>query len=169
MCRRKHTKVKEKVNSSSRKRGFTIVELTIALALLAIFTSMVVSFSVLMKESATDSSAEYGFLEDAFTIKEEVTKWAAEEDYTGADIDIVDGKLTANGKAVKLENGVLTLGEKSYVGLGDCDGIAFTSHESGELIKCRAFRVKENGQVLESVFVFALRCATAEEVTDAEQ
>ena len=164
MCRKKITSPDEKVNISSRKRGFTIVELTIALALLAIFTTMVVSFSVLMKESAKDSSSEYGFMQDAFVVKEKFTKWAAEQDVDGASfvVDNDKGILTVADKKVEIVDGALILGDVKVNGVGEYDSFKFEADETKSLIKCTITRTKENGQELESHFVFSLRCAEVE-------
>jgi hypothetical protein len=139
--------------------------LTIALALLAIFTTMVVSFSVLMKESAKDSSAEYGFMQDAFMVKEGVTKWVAEQDKNNAIFTVQDGALTVGDKTVKIVDGALILGGVKVSGVGEYDSFKFEADETKSLIKCTVTRNKENGQALESHFVFSLRCAKVE-VTD---
>ena len=162
---------KGKVNNSARKNGgFTIVELVVALAILAILVTIVASFSVLMGDYAKDSGTEYAFLEDVFTLKRTMTEWAAEEDYAGAQFLIDNGSLSVNGKSFSIESGVLQFGDRSMSALSTIAAITVKGNENG-LVKCKAVGVKENGVILESEFVFALRAADLEiisEVADDE-
>ncbi len=153
------------------KRGFTLVELCVVLALLAILTTMTVSFSVLMNGFAADNKAEYEFLEDHATLKEELCAWVAENDVSGSVFTVAkDGTLnvTENGteKTVSFADGILTLGGEQKAGLDAIDGVTFTAN--AKLIKCVTYRIGKNGKSIESSFVFSLRCGTIEEVAENE-
>ena len=158
------------MNRSKKKGGFTLAELVVALAILAILVTIVASFSVLMGDYAKDSGTEYAFLEDVFTLKRTLTEWAAEEDRTGAQFLIDNGSLSINGEELLIENGVLKLGDRSLPALNTIAAITVKGNEN-ELVKCKAVGVKENGVILESEFVFALRAAELQiiaEVADDE-
>ena len=159
MHRRTQNSEKGKVNNSARKKGgFTLAELVVALAILAILVTIVASFSVLMGDYARDSGTEYAFLEDVFALKRTVTEWAAEEDRAGAQFLIDNGSLSINGEELLIENGVLKLGDRFLPALNTIAAITVKGNENG-LVKCKAVGVKENGVILESEFVFALRAA----------
>ena len=158
-------------NAKPGKSGFTLVELCVVLALLAILATMTVSFSVLMNGFAAENKAEYEFLEDHATLKETLGVWAAENDVTGSVFKInEDGTLTVteNGveQNVSFADGVLTLGGEQKAGLDTIDGVIFTAND--KLIKCVTYRIAENGERIEHSFVFSLRCGVIEEVANEE-
>jgi prepilin-type N-terminal cleavage/methylation domain-containing protein len=180
MCKKiRDIRAQKSHNSKSGKSGFTLVELSVVLALLAILTTMIVSFSVLMHGFAAENSAEYQFLEDHAMLKEKLCTWAAENDVQGNVFTVTDGALTVtqNGtpKYVSFKDGVLTLGGEKREGLDAIDGMTFTtdtgtdeSNAEPKLIKCVTYRIGKNGQRVESSFVFSLRCGTIEEVATRE-
>jgi len=158
-------------NAKPGKSGFTLVELCVVLALLAILATMTVSFSVLMNGFAAENKAEYEFLEDHATLKETLGVWAAENDVTGSVFKInEDGTLTVteNGveQNVSFADGVLTLGGEQKAGLDTIDGVIFTSND--KLIKCVTYRTAKDGERIEHSFVFSLRSGVIEEVADEE-
>lgn len=158
-------------NAKNGKGGFTLVELCVVLALLAILTTMTVSFSVLMNGFAAENKAEYEFLEDHATLKETLGVWTAENDVTGSVFKVnEDGTLTVteNGveQNVSFADGVLTLGGEQKAGLDAIDGVTFTAND--KLVKCVTYRIGKNGKSIESTFVFSLRCGTTMEVADEE-
>ena len=65
---------KRKQNSSRvGKSGFTLVELSVVLALMAILSVMTVSFSVLMNGLVSENMAQYDFLADCATLKKDLS------------------------------------------------------------------------------------------------
>ena len=156
-------------NSSRDKGGFTLVELTIAIALVAILAAMIASFSVLMSNFAKSSTTEYTFLDDSSALKDKLTEWMAEEDSEGSVFLIKDGSLTANGEDVVFKNGELLFSEKKASGLGAVDRITFSASEDGKLIKCNVYKITESDKELESSFVFSLRCATVTEEAESDK
>ena len=159
----RNIKVQKSHNVKQGKSGFTLVELCVVLALLAILTTMTVSFSVLMNGFAAENKAEYEFLEDHAALKEKLCTWAAENDVTGNVFTVnTDETLTVteNGteKNVSFADGVLTLGGEQKVAFDAIDGVIFASND--KLIKCVTYRIAENGERIEHSFVFSLRCGT---------
>ncbi len=158
----KTVRVKEvrKMNKSAcGKSGFTLVELSVVLALVAILTTMIVSFYVLMNGFASKSKAEYDFLENHAALKSAVTFWVAENDVTGAEFFVdADGTLTVTKNRDKVgfefQDGVLSFDGKERAGLGAIDSVEF--EQNGSLIKC----ITKNDSGLMSSFVFLLRSAS---------
>lgn len=161
-------KIQESHTAKRGKGGFTLVELSIVLALLAILMSMVVSFSVLMDGFTAQNRAEYGFLEDHAKLKETLCSWANENDVSGSVFTITDAttltvvtvdEATGNEtrKSVSFDFNdentlVLSLGDEDVV-LADTDGVTFSTY--GKLIKC----VSCHGEQSRS-FVFSLHNGT---------
>lgn len=169
MCEKNNRKIRIKQSVKCGKSGFTLVELCVVLALLAILSTMIATFSVLMSDMATESKQEYDFLEDCAKLKEELCHWSAEND-TPTSVFTVnnDGTLTAAENNVSFSGGVLLLGEKRIEGLDTVEGITFSTEN--KLIKCVAYRSDSKGKRMESSFVFSLRAGAVatEEVTANE-
>ena len=157
----RNVKMQKLNNSRCGKSGFTLVELSIVMTLLVIVTAMIVSFSVLMNKFSSQSKAEYDFLEEYATLKEELSTWIAENDVSGAEfVVMMEGQMLSVGdhsdQAI-FANGVLTLGT-----IGEGHNTAFEQikeirfNKNDKLIKCSV--TSQAGQ--ESSFVVSLRCGT---------
>ena len=170
MFRKKQNDKARKYNSRYGKGGFTLVELCITMAIVAILGTMVVSFAVMMGGAVNNSSVEYAFLEEHSQLKEGLSKWIAENDLPGnefsADINTltVSGRetvttvnLARNGDNLEVKAGEMLLGSFENI-----DGASFFV-ESG-LVKCVTYREDKNGGRVESSFVVALRLGSSKEV-----
>ena len=150
MCKNKRNKKKPNIhNAKFGKGGFTLVELCVVLALVAIVTTMIVSFSVQMNSFATDSQDDYKFLEDCSTLNTQLYKWIAENDIQSAEFFAEGEKLTVTKEG---ESKLFSLGEKPQT----VEDIEFIISENGDLIKCTISQ-KDGSQ--KTCYVFALRCA----------
>ena len=87
----------------SGKRGFTLVELSVVLALVAIITAMIVSFSVMMNKFSASAQSEYDFLEDSGKLKDQIITQISAHDVYGNEISIDSGIIQVNGEEVNLE------------------------------------------------------------------
>ena len=149
------TKVHKQNKKSVGKRGFTLVELSVVIALVAILATMTISFTVLMSDFANDSRAEYEYLEEHSNLKEALTTWLEENDVVGATFNaftVESNDFYVNGteKRVYFENGTLYLGDetKSFDSIG---GVTF-AELGGKLIKCTTTSSKNSNQTMSFVF-----------------
>ena len=170
MC--KVTRIAKQHNAQNGKRGFTLVELTVVMALLAILATMIVTFSGLMSDFVAKEQAEYDFLEDVSTLKESLSNWIAENDVDGAKFTLTE-KKTVNEidyyssvispiNQVKFSNGKLTLYPETTVPLDEISYITFECVGTNlNLLKCTAYRYVDGEETPKTIsFVVALRCAT---------
>ncbi len=149
-------KTMQKLNSARRgKKGFTVAELCIVLALVAILTTMFVSFIVLMARFTNDSEYKQEFMKDSAVLKREFCGWA--ERQSGETFSVSEnGVLTVDGVQVVFSDGTLTLdGETSIEDLDTVSSVFF--EENGSLIKCSV-----HGEDVATTFVIYLRTATIE-------
>ena len=154
------TNVQKSHNVMRDKRGFTIVELSVVLALMAILVTLIISFSVLMSGFAEGNKVEYAFLKEHATLKDALCSWVAENDGPDSVFSIDnDGTLTvtANGDArtVSFVDGALSLAGARIMWLDAIDGVVFTVND--KLIKCVTYRNRENGEPIECSFVLSIR------------
>lgn len=147
------------------KRGFTLVELAVVLALVALLSTMVVSFSVFFSGFVNGNNAEYDYLEDHAALKDSLCTWLAEQD--GAQsifTPSADGRsltVTANGtssQTVTFSDGVLTMGGSTVKNLDGIHAVHFSVDEDETLIKCETFRFSGSGKKTACTFVFYVRC-----------
>ena len=153
MCNCKKTdKITKNNHKKSGKSGFTLVELCIVLAIVAITSVMIVSFSVSMKEFTISNQDEYDFIEDCSAIRNEVYKWVAEKDVNDVNWDVSMGVTDRNFGIII--DGTLTLDANRKVeNLNTIEKIELDRY--GDLIKCTIHRA--NSDSVKS-YVFALRC-----------
>lgn len=147
------------------KRGFTLVELSVVLALVALLSTMVVSFSVFFSGFVNGNNAEYDYLEDHAALKDSLCTWLAEQDgeqsiFTPS----ADGLTVTNGtsQTVTFSDGVLTMGESTVKNLDGIHAVRFSVDEDETLIKCETFRFSDSGKKTACTFVFYVRCGTVE-------
>ncbi len=170
MCKKKRIAKEKKAYILRRgKRGFTLVELSVVLALLAILATMTVTFSTFMNGIAAKNQAEYDFYADSTTLKDELRVFLAEKDVQGGVLSIAeDGRLvaTVDGEEshVTFKNNRLFFGEtESQERFEAIDGISFETCE--KLVKCVTF-CEINGECFENSFVLSLRASQIEEVSE---
>lgn len=159
-------KMQKRYNDLCGKRGFTLVELCVVLAVIAIVITMITTFSVLMGGYASDTENEVEFLEDCAEARESFYSFAAEQDSVGAIFTVgADGRLSitdGEGSAVPVsfEDGALTLGERVVAGLKTVETVTFSADDGGSVIKCTVWRNGKVSEHLSSSFIFHPRCAT---------
>lgn len=158
--------IQKTYNKKSGKSGFTLVELSVVLALLAILATMIASFSVLMNGFASKNNEEYNFLEDYAKLKEEISEWVAENDVNGITFTVENGTMIVlnetNSKTVSFGNGSLTVNNEALLtGLDTIESVTFSLVRTNslvgtnKLIKCKVIK---NGEETGQSFVFSLRC-----------
>ena len=151
-------------NTVSDKRGFTLVELTVVMALVAILMVMIVSFSTMMGDFAGAEESEYAFLEDVSALKETLSDWVAENDVEG-NVFYVQNDYHGIGfmNLVKTTRADVSFGGGTLetdtqvlrAGLDEIESISFKIPDAGSLVKCTV-----TGTAGGSVdFVIALRSA----------
>ncbi len=83
-------------NLKSNTRGFTLVELCIAMALIAIAAVLMTSFMAVFQTRSTQNSARHDFLEEVAIVKEELGEWIEANDRSRSfvlDVPQVEGEM----------------------------------------------------------------------------
>ena len=143
------------------KRGFTLVELSVVMALVAIIVTMVVSFSVLMSGFINNNNDEYSFLEDYAALKQQLLTWVAENDTPSSQFMVgllgnLIVKENEDQKEVSFSEGVLSLDTKQISNLDTISRVYFTTND--KLIKCTVCPFNDSGESISEIsFVFSLR------------
>ncbi len=150
-------------NTVSDKRGFTLVELTVVMALVAILMVMIVSFSTMMGDFAGAEESEYAFLEDVSALKETLSDWVAENDVEGSNFTFgnENTKLICMPKggnpfSISFDRGVLSRETEEKTGLDEINSVSFELSDTHNLIKCTVIDKSEKRMVS---FVISLRSA----------
>lgn len=158
-------------SNKARKRtgGFTIAELSVVMALIAIITAMTVSFTVVMNDVTAQNRTQYDFLQDCAVVEDELTDWVALNDVSGAVFTVgQEGVLTVvtsgETSTVSIAGSVLSMGSEQahnleqVHGVGTIGKITFSTNDYNTLIKCVMTRIDNEAQSCS--FVFSLRIAT---------
>ena len=160
-------------NARHGKGGFTLVELCVVLALLAILAVGITSFSVLMNGFAADASEETSFWEENAALKSELRRWIAENDVAGKHFFVEGGVLksaptgqTENANTLYLAGSALMVNGVQKAEYSAIDGITFTTADGGRrLIKCTVYYITEDGARKEIDFLFSCRAAIVDPPT----
>ena len=166
----------QKSNIDKRgKSGFTLVELSVALALVAIVTTMMVSFSVVFNGFVESNRAEFAFYEQSDKLKQELKSWLAEIDSPDREFVSHGGYLhiEESGNSVSSVNfarNVLYMGSEQVDGFDAIDRVTFEVGvgENKKLIKCITHCSKGISGQTECSFVFYVRSGSVQEVTEGE-
>ena len=128
---------------NQKKRGFTLSELAIVLAVLAIVTTMVVSFNTLMHHRRAVSQAKLDVMNDIKLAEVLIENFLEENEIEGrniknGDADVADTKITASEKNLEFSGHDLTVGT-SKVTLEKVTDITFvfkTENTNGKIYFC---------------------------------
>lgn len=85
-----------KRRSAEQRKGFTLSEICIALALVAIVSTIVTSFCLVMHRRSVISRARLDIVNELSIVETFVEKWVEEMSYMGATFQDNDGTLIAN-------------------------------------------------------------------------
>lgn len=172
MLRKYSSKKAAGAEKNTRKRGFTLVELTVVILLTTLITSMVVTYSRLVSDHVKDSRVRYDFFEDSATFKAELSAWMSLYDEDGAVFTAEDGKLSLNHRGhelhtLRFRHGTLEIGSLKVENLNAIDKVEFFASKNG-VIKCVLSRYDRDGNKEdESVLIFVPRCAEVGGESDA--
>lgn len=158
------------------RKGFTLVELSIVLVLVAILGTMTVSFTTLVSGYSGNNQKEYEFLEQCTRFKQTLTDWISDHDDTAHTFTI---KKTTDNNAFTVAPGSTESNSYSVVFMSDfqslhlgADTYAFSAigsvsfSSNGQMIKCTL--TSASNENLSKSFVFSLRCAKVEKEGDTQ-
>lgn len=137
--------------NSNGKRGFTLAEICIVLALVAILSAMTVTFSTLTGNTVAQNREDYRFLEQCDLLRQNLTDRIAAGDDTVAFTKDSNNQFVVNNVAPEFKDGTLKFGNYEMTGLTEVKEIAFDIQDN--LIKCTV--TSTNGKTTQ-VLAFAL-------------
>lgn len=145
------------------RRGSTLIEMIIAMALLSIVSVMIVSFSAMAHSFTNDETQKHSFIDDCAAVRQDVNDFLLTCDTEGNTIKVEPTILRKSDNSILVSWNSTTkyfhvLGENRV--LDSVTGIAFdVSNTNNKLLKCTVTGSTDKGQTFSQTFVFALRCA----------
>ena len=144
-------------NRICSRRGSTLIEMIIAMALIAIVSIMIVSFSAMTHSFVGDEQSKHSFIDECAEIRRDISDFLLEQDIAGNKMTLYkDSGLNGKNDAFYWYKNYKELNDKVYENIDD---ISFEIG-SGKLLKCTVTGISEKGVEYKQTFVFALRCAT---------
>ena len=110
-------------SSRKSKKGMTLVELSVVLAVVAVISSMVVSFSVLISRRSSAAGERLDVMGDVAAIQAIVENWVDDRLIEGAEISVGDG-LTVGEQTLAFDEATSTLTGTVPVG----DALVYSAH-----------------------------------------
>ncbi len=127
--------------STRSRRGVTLVELCVVIALVAILSTMVVSFSVLTSRRSRAAEARLSAMQEIAKIEVVVDAWFGRQEEQANKVTAADGALTRGGDELWFDAESKTLlgevsGERVYsLPVEYVTGVTFS--QSGEVYFCK--------------------------------
>ena len=144
-------------NRICSRRGSTLIEMIIAMALIAIVSIMIVSFSAMTHSFAGDEQNKHSFIDECAEIRRDISDFLLTCDVAGEEVTLHgDYGLSGGGDQFFWHSHPKELDGKVYENIDD---ISFEIGSS-KLLKCTVTGISEKGVEYKQTFVFALRCAT---------
>ena len=144
-------------NRICSRRGSTLIEMIIAMALIAIVSIMIVSFSAMTHSFAGDEQSKHSFIDECAEIRRDISDFLLKHDDVEKTVTLhEDYGLSCNTDVFFWQDYDNTLNDKVYENIDD---ISFEIGSS-KLLKCTVTGISEKGVEYKQTFVFALRCAT---------
>ena len=134
-------------NKILSRRGSTMVEIIVALALVSIVSIMIVSFTAMTSNFAEDEQSKHDFVDSCAAIRRDINDYLLTCDIDEAEVNVAQLNDLWDNETKELK------GRK----LKGVDEISFAK-VSDKLVKCTVSC--DDGTGCTQIFVFALRCAT---------
>ena len=144
------------------RRGSTLVELIVAMALVSIVSIMIVSFSAMAHSFSGDEQGKHQFIDDGATVRRGITDYLLTCDEIGNIVKVSNSELECGTNKATWNNVTQYFkicGERKV--LKGVYSLTFEkATDNPKLLKCTVTGATEKGQTYSQTFVFALRCAT---------
>ena len=153
------------------KRGSTLVELCIVMALLAIVSTMIVSFSAIIHRYVKQNQRQYTFIEESAQIKQAMSDWLFALDEAGNIVTVTDQQIslqqTENCAAFDTTTRTLFLvhpnGTIKDLRTKTVDGIYYSLEQLSaktSILKCIVTGTDARSNMMTQAFLLTLRCGS---------
>lgn len=146
------------------RKGFTLIELSVVLVLVALVATMTVSFSVLIGNYVTKNNSAHKFYEQCAELRQTLSELVLREDEEGQACEVAESGLTGTGYALTFSENVLVITTQGGAGeektFSEIAELHFEVAPGGRAVKCTAVKAGEEEDGNVQTFLIALRCGT---------
>ena len=161
--------------TNRNRRGSTLIELTITMALISIVSVMIVSFSALISQKTKENQKKYEFIEETSIVRDLLIDWLSSVDRKGNTVTVTENEIIfteSSYVSFDFETQTLTLKtetwEKTHT-LKSTETISFEAFDkdtgdakvTSNLMKC-TFGTSVNKEQITQPIMLSLRVATME-------
>ncbi len=159
----------EKFRNRIGKRGMVLAELMVALALLGLVSTAIVSFSAVVSSHVESQQSQYAFLEETAQIRDSLSAWLSQMDEDGAVCTVTAENLSVSAYGASAafdgENLVLTHrdGTVTRVETDTLTRVQFARKElsnGDSVVKCTLTGAHNRNERYAQTFVLYLRCGS---------
>lgn len=158
-----------KYRKCTGKRGIALAEMVVALALLGIVSTMIVSFTAVAKDHMESQQSQIAFLEETSHIKQALSDWLSQMDENTTVCTVAADRLSvaAYGASAAFGGESLVLtgrdGTVSRVETESVTRVQFALKDLSEenaFVKCTVTSAHNGAELYEQSFVLTLRCGS---------
>ena len=156
------------IGAVSSRRGSTLVEMCVVIALIGIVSTMIVSFSALVSASVDSQRSRYAFLEEASAVKEQLSGWLDRMDTEGTACTVTSAQLYAapSGAAATFDERSQTLvltyadGTVNRLDTETVNQVTFALSPENAIVKCTVTGAHSPTEQYSISFILSLRCGS---------
>lgn len=154
-----------KDRKGSNKKGFTLVEMSVVLVLIALVSIMIISFSVLIERYIQKNNGAYNFYEECDELKRILFELVQREDEEGKVCKVEGTSLKGDGYSVTFRGYALVItidGTESRKEFGEIEKISFVVADTKNAVLCTAVQGGDEEDKNVQTFLITMRCGTFE-------
>ena len=158
-----------KYRNCTGKRGIALAEMVVALALLGIVSTMIVSFSAIAKDHVEGQKSQLAFLEETSQIKQALSGWLSQMDEETTVCTVTADRLSvaAYGASAAFGGESLVLaGRDGTVSRMETESVTRVQFDlkvlsaDNAFVKCTVTGAHNGAELYEQSFVLALQCGS---------
>jgi len=153
------------------RRGSTLVELCIVMALLAIVSTMIVTFSAIIGKYVKQNQRQYAFIEESSRIKQAMSHWLFALDEAGNIVTVTDQQISLQQTESRVVFDAISRslflvhpdGTVKDIGTKTVDGISYSLEQlsaTTSILKCIVTGSDARSNMMTQDFLLTLRCGS---------
>ena len=146
------------------RRGFTLVELCVVMALMSIAALMMISFTSAFQIKSTQIMARHEFLEDVSNVRDGMQIWISNHDYANSTVKVYPEIISNETDMVTFVDGEFRFkysGAETRISANSIKSIDYAVYSNNRILKCTFTGIDNYGREFSQTMLFSLSSGTA--------
>ena len=146
------------------RRGFTLVELCVVMALISIASLMMISFTSAFQIKSTQILARHEFLDEVSNVRDAMQIWISNHDYANSTVKVYPEIISNETDMVSFVNGEFCFkysGAETRISTERIKSIEYAVYSNNRILKCTFTGIDNYGREFSQTMLFSLSSGTA--------